>query len=145
MTIPKNLKEQIHHACEEQELDVGRVAINVERLVADDTCLDYTVWIGSGLGQEELLLDIWVLGGRGLYNYSEFKSLSGSSVMFLDTISNIAIVELEDETSPLVLLFGKEAEAGRVFGKADDREHLEGFRRNVAKARLRYMGLGGGQ
>lgn len=145
MKIPPELVEQIHHACDEQGLDAAHVMQEVEKLVSSDSFLDYNVWVGPVLGQEELLLDIWVVGERGLYCYSEFKSLSDSSLTFLDTISSMALVEVKDERSPLVLLFGREAEVGRLFGKADDREQIERFRRNVVKARLRYMGLEGGQ
>ena len=131
MALPNNLLSAIREVCSEQSLDASEVIRATKELVGDDVCIDFSVWSGPGFGQETLKLDVYVLGNECLYNYSALVDTSAGSCVFLDTVGQIALARVEDERSPHVLIMSYGENSGRMFGLEDDRDKLEGIRRNI--------------
>ena len=131
MTLPDILDSAIREVCDEQSLNADDVMRAIQALVGDDTYVDFSVWSGPGFGQENLKLDVYVLGNDCLYNYSVQADLSAGSTVLLDAVSQVGLSKVEDERSPYVLLVIYGNNSGRLFGREADRDRMEVFSRNI--------------
>jgi hypothetical protein len=136
--LPDDLISEINAACAAQNFDAYPVIQDVSSLTEGGNVVDYLVWAGRGYGQEDLRLDVYVLGDVLLYNYSLFSKdqpvQSSQGVNFLDALEGVSLVRVADEQSPYLLVFRMEGEVARAFGGAKDRERLQRFQRNMMTA-----------
>lgn len=138
MPVPAKLIEEIRKVGVTQEnVDIDEAVRSIGVLVGIDECVSFRVWGGPGFGQEDVLLDVYVLGKLALYNYTLLKTLVQGSCSFLDTMSCVSIVTVPDARSPYVLLITSTGTAmSRVFGGSEDLQSLERFRADIISGRM---------
>lgn len=139
MNLPSTLIDEIRKVGIAQKVDVDEAIRSVSVLVGADECISYRVWGGPGFGQEEVLLDIYVLGGNALYCYTVLTTHVVGTCHFLDQISSVGIVSVPDSRSPYILVMrsASSTEHSRVFGNSEDLPNLERFRAAIILERLR--------
>ena len=103
--------------------------------------LDHAVWSGPGYNQENLLLDIYILSNRIVYNYAVTKdsTISNGGCTFLEEIEYVSISKVSDTRSPYVLAILQGSNRGYLFGGTVDQYRLERFRRNLIAARAKLI------
>lgn len=139
MSLPANLIEEIRKVGAAQEVDVDEAIRSVSALVGADECVSYRIWGGPGFGQEEVLLDVYVLSKHALYCHTVYKTRSQSSCQFLDAIASVLVTAVSHPRSSYILavFVGSEVEASRMFGGPGDLHSLEVFQGQIISERLR--------
>ncbi len=140
MSLAPDLTDEIRKAAESQGLDPTDALAVIEQVVGDDEVLDWFVWGGPGLSQENLTLDVYILSPGILYNYAGLKEgeiHSGMSANILASISSVSLVDVEHERSnKIIILRTASGETSRLFGNRDLAPKMERFMRATLKAIL---------
>lgn len=136
--LPNGLIVELRAACQTQNLELERVMAQLNRLTAGDAIGDYYVWTGPGVSDPDLILDVFVLGERCMYNYEVTKKHTGESCVFYDCLRTMTLGRMHDQDPPYILLFAEEAGHGaRLYGREEHYERMLRFRDGVIEARLR--------
>lgn len=136
--LPADLIDAIRAASSAQDVDADEAVRAVTVLLAGEDCLGYTVWGGPGYSDDDLKLDVYVLSSRALYNYTKYADgHSVRLVLFLDGITSLGLVDVDDPRSPHVLVIETSEERGRVFGSQSDLRQLEEFQHKIVAAKAR--------
>ena len=136
--LPQGLINRITEIGNAQRVDVAETIRSVTALIGDDECVSYRVWGGAGFGQENVLVDVYVLGRRAFYCYTVLTTHVQGSCHFLDSIPELAMAQVADERSPyLLLVFSQREEPTTIFGSSEDLKGLEQFRANIIAQRMR--------
>ena len=146
MALPIELVQQIREASKGQGIDAEAAIEDMTALVGDGGCLEFSVWAGPGWRQDELQLDVYVLGGSCLYNYAVHESASQGAVIFLDSIHAVTLLHVQDVRCPYVLAYeyGGSRTPGTIFGGPDDVGRLKRLQQKVTSACLATKGPRGG-
>lgn len=131
MTLPVDLIEAVRSAATSQGMDDPDGIIDrVRQMAANDECRKWTVWTGPAWSQDNLLLDVYILGDWGLHNYAAFsEGVVVESSVFLDVIETVAVAKTNDPRSPYLLILHRGGqESGRMFGTAEQLPELDSFR-----------------
>lgn len=136
MALPTELVNEIRQVCLSQALDAVESIRALETLVGNDACQAYAVWGGPGYDQENVKLDVYLLGSLALYSYTV---LDGGDVhrgcTFLDALSDMTLQDVTDSRSPHILAFWTHEERGRIFGGPQDLRRLEKLMNAIVVAR----------
>ena len=144
MGLPADLVQEIEDVCSTQQIESREPIRAVHALIGEDTVLDHAVWGGPGYSQENLVLDVYVLGSWGLYNYAVHRDKGETAgtggCTFLDELGHVSIMKVPYPRSPHVLAMVRGSlTTGLLFGGEDDLSRLEHFRQNLIAARAKLF------
>ena len=135
--LPNEFEEAVRIACRDQMVDEDEAIEALSQTVIGDL-LDYNIWSGPGPNTPLLAVDVYVITSEGLFSYEAHSSgITASGVTFLDTISEIIILKINEETAKYALAISKYelGEMTRIFSNDEGIQALRAFYRTLAQAR----------
>ncbi len=143
--VDLNLVDLIAYACKLQDIAEAPVVEAVRQMVSTDDYIDYWVWGGAGDQDEEnMLLDIIVLGRRCVYNYTKVKGGWAQTTTLLKNIEAVQLRMREHPRIQCILEFRVGTRGGTVYGTMQDVDRLMSFRDRLIQASLAAQASGGG-
>ena len=140
-SLPTDFKDKVCKACQEQGLDYDEAIEAIALSVIGDV-LAYNIWQGPAPGFPDLSLDVSVLTPVGLFIHEVHPGLASmTGCTFLDAISDIALVKIEDQLAKYVLVMSRFelANSVRIFSDDEGFQSIRAFLGRLIQARDKYV------